>query len=333
MNTPPLTATAGARYAHNRPIILGLMSEGTWPSVNKVLEAGGSGSTGDVKDDVRRLLMELVDKQHRPGASPELLELAQHALDLAWARLGPYREEADKQVQAAEARLEVAETERQAALSRVEGLLQQLEQLQARNLDLERRLAAEAQKVADAADVRARLDAQIQEERKASERVQREIEGRFDVERQDLGQQISKLQQELVLAEHRTQALEERLVGQIEEQRSLREKAERHARSIEERLSPQVNEQRQLREQAEQRAREAEARLAAQGLEHRQIREKLETQVESLQAELRGARDARVEAVTRLSVCEQEIDRLRQEVERKAAEAEQARAAHKKPSS
>lgn len=52
-----------------------------------------------------------------------------------------------------------------------------------------------------------------------------------------------------------------------------------------------------------------------------------------LQPELRGALEARVEAVTRLSVCEQEIERLRQEIERKAAEVERARATHKTPAS
>ncbi|MCK9530577.1 MAG: hypothetical protein M0R77_08460 [Gammaproteobacteria bacterium] len=164
-----------ARQYHNRGIILDMLSSGEWPSVNKVLKAGGKGSTGDVHEDVQTVLTELVARRDRPDVPPEVLALAEQAFDKAWERLEPYREEADQRVQVADERVKLVEKQHQTALAEVEGLKAQIKQLRTQVLDLERRLAAESQRVSDAADVRSRLEEQLREERAVHAQRQMEL--------------------------------------------------------------------------------------------------------------------------------------------------------------
>jgi len=122
------------RQAINGEVVLKLLLDGQYPSAQRVLASGGRGGQADVLKDIRETLVDLATRAKRPDAPEEILVLSRKIMDVAWDKLGPYRQEADAAVAAANEAVALAKLERGAALEQLDATVQQVDDLR-RQLD------------------------------------------------------------------------------------------------------------------------------------------------------------------------------------------------------
>jgi chromosome segregation ATPase len=121
------------RTEQNHAIIIQLLKEGKYPSVAKVHQMGGKGSTQSVQEDVRAVLMKLVIDEDRPpdDISEEVYEVAKLAVNKAWESLKVYEDKADRKVADAEEQVKLAKVSLDAVVSENSDLLIRIKQIEA----------------------------------------------------------------------------------------------------------------------------------------------------------------------------------------------------------
>lgn len=270
-----------------------LLIEGEYPSVEKVRLKLGRGSPNTINRVLREnfwpsVSAELQTTRSRPGVPDWMFDLVRElydrACDEADEAYRSRRRELERQEEEAHARIETAETTRRAAEKRADRAEAQLEEERTRIQQLQTELAAaKAAREELRAQVQAnehRLATMVQEHERHTEqlrsdaleresRLEQQLQARVqdlrsaeDAHREEIDHLNASWKERLEKEEHRSDAREEGLVAQLEEQRALRESAERAAERRETRLRETLTTCEQNLEQSRRKAAEHQARLS-----------------------------------------------------------------------
>lgn len=305
-------ARSGVQYEDVQRAIDDLLARDESPSVQKVREVLGTGSFTTINDHLREWRTrreenrEVPPPRGMPGALQELAEgLWQKAQESANEALTHYRGEADRRVEAAEAR--VAEARRQA------------EDAEQRESALTTHLATTERRLEERSTALARTEAQREQlDEKARRLAARhaELEGLLARIRGEMTQQAREHQQalealearqreRLAREEQRHESAEARLMGLLDEARQERLAGEKAARERDkqfgtrlERLEGQLQAARGLLAEEEARRRESDwARYQAETLaetrQHEQalLQARIDEQKRLLEEQARRLRD------------------------------------------
>lgn len=226
-------ARSGIQYQDVQKAIDTLLSRGDTPSVQRIREVLGTGSFTTISEHFRQWRLDR--EQNRdippPKGVPESVvsiasELWKDAMEAAHDALRHYREEADRQVEAAQ--LEASEADQRAANAeqRESALAEYLRHTETRVEALSRDLAAsqadEAQWRTQAKEAR---DAVVKWQ-SAHERAQQDIAERQEQHADQLSQQQAEWQARLAQEEQRHEAAEDRLMSLLDSARQERAQEE-----------------------------------------------------------------------------------------------------------
>lgn len=305
-------ARSGVRYEDVQRAIDDLLARGESPSVQKVREELGTGSFTTISEHLR--LWRTRREENRdlppPRGMPEALQALAEALwdraqEAAGEALTHYREEANRQVEAA--RDEVAEARRQAedAEQRESALASHLASTERR---LEERSATLARGEAERealAEQQARLAARTEQLEEQLERLQMENERQVREHQLALTERETQQRERLAQEEQRHESAEARLMALLDEARQERQAAEKahaaRAGQLEarlERLQQQLQEARREFAEEEKRHREtdwgrARAEEQANTLRHEQalLQARIDEQKRLLEDQARRLRE------------------------------------------
>ncbi|MGM0857193.1 MAG: DNA-binding protein [Pseudomonadota bacterium] len=226
-------ARSGIQYSDVQQAIDTLLTRGDTPSVQRIREVLGTGSYTTISEHFRQWRIERENNRDVPPPKgvPEAVaslagELWKEALEAAQQALHHYREEADRQIEAA--RLEANDADQRAANAeqRETALAEHLRHTETRVEALSRDLAASQ---SDEARWRAQSDEALSEVAKwqeAHERVQQQLAERQANHAEQLNRQQAEWETRLAQEEQRHEAAEDRLMGLLDSARQERAQEE-----------------------------------------------------------------------------------------------------------
>ncbi|SDN10907.1 DNA-binding protein [Vreelandella arcis] len=279
-------ARSGIQYSDVQQAVDTLLSRGDTPSVQRIREVLGTGSFTTISEHFRQWRAER--EQNRDVPPPQGLptsvvniatELWKEALEAAHQALLHYREEADRQVEAAQREASDADLRAANAEQRESALAEHLRHTESRVEALNRDLAASQ---ADEAYWRAQAnDAQdtIRQLQQTHERTQQHLAEQQESHAEALAQRQAEWEQRLAQEVQRHEAAEDRLMGLLDSARQERAQEEsayqQRLKQAEKRNETLVNNVKTLEQSLHQYQLEASQQQQAQ--------QQLETRMEALQ--------------------------------------------------
>ena len=265
-------ARIGIQYDDVRGAIDTLMARGESPSVQKIREVLGTGSFTTISDHLREWRSRREMKPDLPVSQvmPEpVLRLAEslweRAREASGEALAQYREEADRQVEAAQAATQEARRQAEDAEQREAALATHLagteQRLEARSVALARVESECEQWQERARQVEERLNRTLQQ----LDKLQQDNEQQAQAHQQALAERDAQHQARLNQEEQRHEAAEARLMTLLDEARQERIAAEkRHAATLQQVEKRQETLLEQLQEAQAALSREEKQRREAQ---------------------------------------------------------------------
>lgn len=312
-------ARSGVQYEDVKQAIDALMAKGEAPSVQKIREVLGTGSFTTISDHLREWRArreERTESLPAQGMPEPILQLAEglweKAQDAAGEALAEYREEADRDITAAQDAMQDARRQVEDAEQREVALSAHLASIEQR---LETRSAALATAEVErdqALDKARRLGERLARSLQQLERLQAESELQLQAHQQALGEREAQHQARQQQEEQRHEAAEARLMSLLDEARQERLSGEkryaanvRQLESRQEALKQELQEMRNALSREEKQHREtqwarARAEERADTMRHEQS---------LLQARIDDQKRHLEEQASRLRLLESEISR------------------------
>ncbi|WP_404297568.1 DNA-binding protein [Halomonas sp.] len=264
-------ARSGVQFEDVQRAIDDLMARGESPSVQKVREVLGTGSFTTISDHLREWRTRREENRDvppprgMPGVLQELAEGLWHkAQESANETLAHYREEADRRVEEAEARVAEARRLAEDAQQRESALATHLasteQRLEARGTALAR---AETQREQLDETFR-RLETRYAEQEGLLARIRGEMAQQAVDHQQAVDVMETRQRERLVREEQRHESSEARLMGLLDEARQERQAAEKSAAEREKQSGVRL-------ERLERQFIEARGKLAEEEKRHREV--------------------------------------------------------------
>jgi len=282
-------ARSGIQYSDVQQAIDTLLARGDTPSVQRIREVLGTGSYTTISEHFRQWRIERDNNRDVPPPKgvPEAVaslagELWKEALEAAQQALHHYREEADRQIEAA--RLEANDADQRAANAeqRESALAEHLRHTETRVEALSRDLAASQ---SDEAHWRAQADEACSEVAKwqaAHERAQQQLAEHQAHHAEQLNRQQAEWETRLAQEEQRHEAAEDRLMSLLDSARQERAQEEsayqQRLKQADKRSEALADEVKSLERALHEQQLEAHAQ--------RQARSQLQESLETLQQRL-----------------------------------------------